>query len=323
MYTLQLLKSCSAGRFAGVALLILMLSGMVFGQGLTAVTGRVTDPSGAIIPGVEVTVTNTATGFTRTVITNELGIYSATQLAPGTYNIKAELSGFKPKAANNVALPVQVTVTMNLSLEVGAVTDVVDVTASAEVVNTENAQLGNGFDSKKILDLPLNARNIVGLLSLQTGVSLDVVNADGTSNTTLSGYVNGARNDQQNIVLDGVDINRQYAGTPFAGALPTTLDSVQEFVVQTSGTNAAAGRSSGGQVQLVTKSGSNQFHGSAYESYRSKVTTATPYFLKDYACAEPTTDRPNAKPCKPGLIRNIPGGSIGGRSCYHAPTPAG
>lgn len=290
---------------AVLLLVIFATSSITCAQGLTAVTGRVTDPTGAVIPGVEITVTNIATGATRTVISNEQGIYAATQLQPGTYNIKAELAGFKPKAANNVVLPVQVTITLNLPLEVGAVTDAIDVSASAEVVNTENAQLGNGFDSKKILDLPLNARNIVGLLGLQSGVTVETLNANGTADTSVSGYVNGARNDQQNIVLDGVDINRQLVGSAFRGALPTTLDSVQEFIVQTAGQSAAASRASGGQVQLVTKSGSNQFHGSAYEAYRSKVTTATPYFSKDYAC---TVD----KPCKPGLIRNIPGGSVGG-----------
>src|SRR5262245_59915478 len=110
--------------------LILALGNVAYGQGLTAVTGRVTDPTGAVIPGVEITVTNTATGVTRSVVSNETGTYSVTQLAPGTYNIKAELVGFKPKAANNVALPVELTVTVNLALEVGAVTDAVDVTAS-------------------------------------------------------------------------------------------------------------------------------------------------------------------------------------------------
>ncbi len=283
-------------------LLIVMLafSRVTFAQGLTALTGRVTDPTGAVIPGVEITITNVATGAARTVVSNEQGIYTATQLQPGTYNVKAELAGFKPKASNNVVLPVEVTVTLNLALEVGAVTDAIDVSATAEVVNTENAQLGNGFDSKKILDLPLNARNIVGLLGQQTGVGIQ------TDDGVTSGSVNGARNDQQNIVLDGVDINRQQgsllgtaASQPFTGALPTTLDSVQEFIVQTSGQSATSGRSSGGQVQLVTKSGSNVFHGSAYEAYRSKATAATPYF------------NGQATP-KPGLIRNIPGGSIGG-----------
>src|SRR5262245_1037565 len=144
---------------AALLLVIFAMSPTTFAQGLTAVTGRVTDSTGAVIPGVEITVTNIATGATRTVISNEQGIYAATQLQPGTYNIRAELSGFKPKAANNVVLPVEVTVTLNLPLEVGAVTDAIDVSASAEIVNTENAQLGNGFDSKKIMDLPLNARN--------------------------------------------------------------------------------------------------------------------------------------------------------------------
>src|SRR5947207_1321379 len=122
-------------KMGWVVLLILSVSAVsAYSQGLTAVTGRVTDPTGAVIPGVEVTVTNAATGATRAVVSNEQGIYAVTQLQPRTYNIKAELTGFKPKAAMNVALPVDVTVTLNLPLEVGAVTDVVDVLATAEVV---------------------------------------------------------------------------------------------------------------------------------------------------------------------------------------------
>src|SRR5688572_23566079 len=99
-------------------LLIFLATPLAFGQGLTAVTGRVTDPTGAVIPGVEVTITNTATGAARTIVTNEQGMYSATQLAPGTYNIKAELAGFKTKLASNVALPVEQVITVNLPLEV-------------------------------------------------------------------------------------------------------------------------------------------------------------------------------------------------------------
>jgi hypothetical protein len=193
-------------RLFGIALfvvLMLAMSAMSFAQGLTAVTGRITDPTGAVIPGVEITITNAATGAVRTVVSNEQGIYSAAQLPPGTYNIKAELAGFKPKAANNVALPVDQIITVNLPLEVGAVTDIVDVTASAEVVNTENAQLGVGFDSKKILDLPLNARNIVGLLGQQTGVGIQ------TDDGVTSGSVNGARNDQQNSTASTSTVNRE------------------------------------------------------------------------------------------------------------------
>jgi hypothetical protein len=283
-----------------VLAVFLALSAISYGQGLTAVTGRVTDPTGAVIPGVTVSVTNVATGVSREVISNEQGIYAATQLQPGTYSVKAELAGFKPNVASAVVLPVDQTVTLNFPMSVANTSEVVTVESSAEVVNTENAQLGNNFTSKEIIDLPLNARNIVGLLSLQAGVSANPVDANGnTTSTTTSGFVNGARNDQQNIVLDGVDNNQFQAGGAFTGVLPTTLDSVQEFIVQTSGQSAASSRSSGAQVQLVTKSGSNNFHGSLYESYRSKLTTATPYF------------NGQATP-KPGLIRNIPGGSVGG-----------
>ena len=267
----------------------------VFAQGFTAVTGSVSDPTGAVIPGVEVTVTNTATGATRTVITNETGSYTVTQLPPGEYNVSASLPGFRTQVMSGVTLPIGETVVINLPLEVGEVTDVVDVIASAEAVNTVDAKLGVAFDTQKIIDLPLNARNIVGLLGLQSGVQISDQTGDEFSRDD-GGQVNGARNDQQNIVLDGVNINRQEAGSALEGALPTTLDSIQEFVVQTAGSGGQASRGSGGQVQLVTKGGSNQWHGSAYEFYRSTGTSA-----KNYFASEP--DR---------LIRNIPGGSVGG-----------
>jgi hypothetical protein len=173
---------------------------------------------------------------------------------------------------------------------------VVDVIASAEVVNTVDAKLGVGFDSRKIIDLPLNARNIVGLLGLQSGVTVsDVTELNDSGTRDDGGQVNGARNDQQYIVLDGVNINKQESGASFEGALPTTLDSIQEFIVQTAGSGQAA-RGSGGQVQLVTRGGSNQWHGSAYEFYRTTGTSAKNYFA-------PEADV---------LIRHLPGGSFGG-----------
>ena len=274
-----------AGVVAIVALVA--MQPVAFAQGFTAVTGSVSDPTGAVIPGVEVSVTNAATGQSRLVITNETGSFTVAQLPPGTYDISASLPGFRTALVSGVALPVGETVTVSLSLEVGAVTDVVDVIASAETVNTVDAKLGVGFDSQKIIDLPLNARNIVGLLGLQSGVSE-------------GGQVNGARSDQQNIVLDGVNINKQEGGEAFEGAIPTTLDSVQEFLVQTAG-SGTAGRGSGGQVQLVTRSGSNEWHGSVYEFYRTTGTSATNYFLSGGEEGAPTR-----------LIRHLPGGSVGG-----------
>ncbi|MBI4474052.1 MAG: carboxypeptidase regulatory-like domain-containing protein, partial [Acidobacteria bacterium] len=277
-------------------LAVFMLSGFLFAQGgLTAVRGVVKDATGAVIPGVEVTVTDAATGASRTVITDEAGVYLVSQLQPGTYNIRAELAGFKARQANGIALRVNETITFNIDLEVGAVSDVIEVVAAADAVSTVDAKLGVGFDQKKILDLPLNARNIVGLLGLQAGVNINL--QDG-------GQVNGARPDQQNIVLDGVNINRQEQGSAMQGALPTTLDSVQEFIVQTAGTDASSGRGSGGQVQLVTRRGSNEWHGSAYWFYRTNGTSAADYFAQ----RDSRTGKPQVTP----LIRNIPGGSIGG-----------
>ncbi len=266
-----------------------------FAQSFTAVTGVVSDPTGAVIPGVEVTATNTATRASRLVITNETGTYIVSQLPPGTYDVSASLPGFRTQLMSGVSLPVGETITVNLSLEVGEITDVIDVVASAEAVNTVDAKLGVGFDSQKIIDLPLNARNIVGLLGLQPGVQISDKTCDEFSRDD-GGQVNGARNDQQNIVLDGVNINRQEEGSSLEGALPTTLDSIQEFIVHTAGGGGQALRGSGGQVQLVTKSGSNDWHGSVYEFYRSTGTSARNYFASE----------PNR------LIRHLPGGSAGG-----------
>jgi Carboxypeptidase regulatory-like domain len=264
-----------------------------FSQGLTQVNGVIVDPTGAVIPGAKVTVTNTATSLTRTTLTNGTGWYSVTQLLPGAYTVRVEKEGFQAKVVG-VPLPVNEVVTLDLALEIGEASAELDVIAAAPVLNTKNAQLGTGFDQRRILDLPLNARNIVGLLSLQTGVTLS--DKAGEFARDDGGQVNGARNDQQNIVLDTITINQQERGAALEGAVPSTLDSVQEFLVETAGFDASSGRGSGAQVQLVTKGGGNQWHGSLYEYYRTTGTSARNYFAKE------------ASP----LIRHLPGGSVGG-----------
>ena len=205
-------------------------------------------------------------------------------------------------------MPIGETVVVNLGLDVGQVTDVVDVIATIDAVNTVDAKMGTGFDTQKIIDLPLNARNIVGLLGLQAGVAVsDKQSEFGRED---GGQVNGARNDQQNIVLDGVNINRQEAGSSFEGALPTTLDSVQEFLVSTAGHGGAGARGSGAQVTLVTKSGSNEWHGTAYEFHRPTNTSSTPYFRTGRDAA----GKPSANGASdPNVLkRNLFGGTLGG-----------
>jgi hypothetical protein len=256
-------------------------------QGLSGIRGVISDRTGGVIPLVSVTITQVDTEVSRSTLTDGTGTYTFTLLQPGDYNLRVDKEGFKAAVVNGVALPVNETITMDLTLEVGAATEVAEVFANVENVNTVDARLGVNFDSRKILALPLIDRNIVGLLGLEAGVNLKY--DDG-------GQVNGARPDQQNIVLDGVNINRQEAGSSQSGALPTTIDSIQEFVVQTGGMDAGAGRGSGGQVQLITKGGTNVFHGSAYDFYRTTGTSATNYFMKETTPA----------------VRHIPGLSAGG-----------
>lgn len=263
-----------------------------WGQALSGLTGSVSDPSEAVIAHAKVSITNETTGAAREVFTNDEGFYSAPQLRPGTYTVLVEASGFQGKTVKGVQVPVGETVTLNLALAMPSVIQKVEVTVTAERVNTTDAALGTAFHEKEILDLPLNARNIVALLQLQPGVNAST----DYQGLEYGGEVNGARNDQQNITLDGVDVNHQQEGSPFSAAIPLTLDSVQEFIVQTAGQGADATRSSGGQIQLVTKSGSNNWHGSAYEFYRSRGTEARDYFATE----------------SQALVRHIPGGSLGG-----------
>jgi hypothetical protein len=263
-------------------------------SGGTSIRGTVKDPNGNVVAGASVTITDPEKNFTRTQNTNENGGYVFTAVPPGTYRLEVTAPGFKTATASGLTALVDTSTEKDVQLEVGAVSETVDVTAGAEAaINTSDASLGNSFERKRITELPLNANNVVGLLSLQPGV-------------TRSGFVNGGRADQSNITLDGVDVNEQQDGLDvitdeaFASVLRVTRDSLQEFRVTTTNPNAEQGRSSGAQVSLVTRSGSNQWHGSLFEIHRNTVTTANDFF-NNAAGVE-----------RPQLLRNIFGGSLGG-----------
>ncbi len=197
--------------------------------------------------------------------------------------------------------------TVNATLEVGATSQTVEVTASAVALNTADASIGNAFGENQVKELPLEGRNVPDLLTLQAGVAYTGNRSDVNRDVdTRSGAVNGARSDQSNITLDGVDVNDQVKGSAFTSVLPVTLDSVQEFRVTTTNANADQGRSSGAQVSLITKSGTNNFHGSLYEYHRNTATSANDFFVKT---AELQSGEANVPP---KLIRNIFGGSLGG-----------
>jgi hypothetical protein len=273
--------------------------------GLTSLRGTVTDPSGALLAGAEVSLENPATGFHAANRTDQNGAYEFPQLPPGKYTITLTKAGFG-KQAKTAELLVSQPATINFALSVQATTESIEVSDVAQTINTTDATIGNAVSNSTIEALPIEGRNAPDLLSLQPGVvylNSRVTNPDLDSR---SGAVNGARSDQGNITLDGVDDNDQRQGYAFTGALRSTLDSVEEFRVSTTNSNADSGRSSGAQVTLVTKSGTNHFHGSLYEYNRNSLGHANNWFNK---AAEIDAGLPN----KPGqLIRNTFGGTFGG-----------
>jgi len=270
---------------------------LVFGQTTTSVTGLVTDPSGAVVPNVSVELNNLDNGSKRDVTTDANGAYSVPQLAPGNYRITAKATGFSSAVLSGLRFLVNTPATVNIKLEVGTVSDTVSISADAVQINTVDASLGNSFGSKPILQLPFEARNVAGLLSLQPGVTFAGANAP---NSYRGGNVNGGKNDQANVTLDGVDVNDQQNRDPFTSVLRVTLDSVQEFRVVTTNANPEMGRSSGAQISLITKSGTNQIHGSAYEYLRNKATNANTFF----------NNQNGVELAK--LNRNVYGASLGG-----------
>jgi Carboxypeptidase regulatory-like domain len=257
----------------------LLLGATAWGQtGTTAIFGRVSDPQGAAVVGASVTITNTGTGASRKDDTDSSGNYRFPSLAPGAYTVLVEMKGFRASKTENVQLLVDTQNKHDIHLQVGATTEVVEVSATAETINTTDASLGNAFGEDRIKELPLEARNVVGLLSLQAGaVYLPVPNTD---DDPRNGSISGSRADQTNVTLDGVDVNDSLTGYAYNSALRVTLDSVQEFRVTTTNYTADMGRSSSAQVSLVTKSGTNTWHGAAYWDHRNTAFSSNEFFNK-------------------------------------------
>jgi carboxypeptidase family protein len=297
------------GRKIGVLLCALLFAAMgVWAQtGTTSVHGVVTDKTGAAIVGAKITLANSGLGLTREASSDPTGEYDFLSLPPSTYVLTIEKAGFRKFEQTHLHLLVNSPATVNVTLEIGTTSETIEVSAQTVTLNTTDASLGVAFDANQIKSLPLDAGNIPELLSLQAGVVYMGNRPDINRNTdTRSGAVNGAHSDQSNITLDGVGVNDETQGFAFTSVLPVTQDSVEEFRVTTTNYNADQGRSSGAQVSLVTKGGTNQYHGSLFESHRNTITSAGDYFVKG---AELRDGFPN-KPLK--LIRNVFGGSVGG-----------
>lgn len=294
-------------RITSMLVVIMLTASVAWTQATTSVRGTVSDPSGNVVTGATVTLSNAETKIERATTTGAQGEYQFLFVAPGTYNLTVSAQGFQRFASTKLQLLVNTPATLNAQLKVGAAKETVTVTSEQPALNLVDASIGNSFDEIQVKQVPLEGRNVPDLLSLQAGVSYTGNRTDlDKDQDTRNGSVNGARSDQSNITLDGVDVNDQANGYAFTSVLPTTLDSVQEFRVTTTNYGADQGQGSGAQVALVTKSGTNAFHGSVYEYLRNTATSANDYLVKT---AELLDGEPN-KPLK--LNRNIFGASLGG-----------
>lgn len=294
-------------RIEKLAFVVLLATNLWAQTATSSLNGTVTDPKGSVIPGATLTLSNPETGFTRTTRSNDQGVYQFLQVPPSTYELTASASGFTTEKKHNLVLMVDTPATLDISMRVTGGEIVVEVAGTAPLVNTQEASLGHAFNSNQISYLPFEGREATSILSLQPGVAFTGNGSNiSAASDSRSGSVNGARSDQTNVTLDGVDNNDQTQGLAFAGALRATLDSLQEFRVTTSNATADAGRSSGGQVSLVTKSGTNKIHGTAYWYYRPPFGAANDWFNEN---AEISQGLPN-KP--PFLLRNTFGATFGG-----------
>jgi len=270
----------------------------------TSLRGTIKDPGGAVVPNATITLTDNSTGKVLRTQTDRDGGYIFTQVPPAHYIIKVAAPGFGDQQ-KSAELLVNQPATVDFILSVRASTETVNVSAETQTLNTTDASLGTAIDNRTIEALPSEGRNVPELLALQPGV-LFLGHDDNQGNDSRSGAVNGSRSDQGNVTMDGLDDNEQSTGYAFTGVLRETLDSVEEFRVVTSDSNADAGRSSGAQISLVTKSGTNKLHGAAYEYNRPSFTVANDWFNKQ---AQIASGEPNI----PGkLIRNTFGGALGG-----------
>jgi len=290
-------------RFASRILIFLVLASFAFSQSFTgSISGLVTDSSGAVVPQAAITVTDLGRNTSFRTESNDSGFYLVGQLSPGSYRVSVEKEGFKKYSLDALPLSTQQKASVDIALEVGATVDSVSVTGQAQLVESTNSTLGAVVENKRILDLPLNGRNIFNLAALVPGVFM-VRQTSGVGDTFTANrfIVNGGQESTGDILLDGVTstVSHNISTIPAVSAIPS-VEGIQEFKIQTNAYSAEYGRSGGGLVTLVTKSGTNTLHGSVFEFLRNSVFDANNFFQN-------RNGRPLAS-----FKRNQFGASIGG-----------
>ena len=284
---------------------------------VAGLSGRITDASGAVVAGAQVTVADVATGVKNTVKTNESGTYSFSALHPGNYKLTAQAQGFQTTVRAGIVLHVQERMKVDLALKVGSTVETVEVTGEVPPLNTESAAVATTVNRDFVANMPLNGRSIQSLISLTPSVVATPVSSHSPGQFSM----NGQRADSNYFTVDGVSANVSVgagasvlAGASGSGVQPSAsggfsnlapVDSIQEFTIQTSTFAPEFGRTPGGQVSIVTRTGTNNFHGDVFEYLRNNVFDANDWFL-------------NATPPKAGVPQhpperqNIFGGVIGG-----------
>ena len=288
-----------------ITLFAVLASVGAFAQTTSQVSGSVTDRTGALVAEATVTITNLETQLTREVQTDANGFYVIPLLPPGRYRLEVRKTGFKSTIQDNITLEVNQAARLDLSLELGAVTESVNVTSAAPLVESDSSSIGQVVETKQIVDLPLNGRNFVQLAILGPGVTGV---GYGASGTIMSGsrpddlrpgseiFSNGNREGSNNFMYDGIDNNERLT---LSITLRPSVEAVREFKIQTNMFSADQGRNAGATVNVVSKSGTNEFHGSAYEFIRNDKFDAKEYFTAGNAP-------------KPAFRQNQFGASFGG-----------
>jgi outer membrane receptor protein involved in Fe transport len=281
--------------------LLVLCPTFAFAQSQTTgrIAGTVKDQNGAVIAGAEVTVTGLATAEARKVATDGDGNYSVPHLSPGTYRIRVAASGFDPALFDSVQIVITETTMVNAQLSVAGITVEPITVRAAPLVRADGPQLGRVVDSRAVAELPLATRNFLQILALSPGTFADLPDNTALGRNSQSVSVNGARRTQNNFEINGIDANRLDSNGAASVAVPAP-ETIQEFKVQTSLYDATFGRGAGGSVQAVTRSGTNEFHGAAYEYFRDDAFNANNPFLKAAGVKRPV------------LKRNVFGGLLGG-----------
>ena len=265
-----------------LSLAFVAMSAGLFGQSTSQITGTVKDTSGAVIPGADVKATDEATGVTYKQKTTGSGLYAFPSVPVGKYTILVDLKGFKTAKSTGNLLQVNTPLTVDVNLQIGESTETVSVEASYEKLQTSNATVGNVVDQKTVQELPLNGRNPLSLLTIQSGVVQRSANAAGSGV-----HVNGSRDRAYNVTIDGIEANESTVPNPTANLYRLTPDNITEYKVTTSNATPEEGRNSGANISIATRQGGNDFHGTAFEFFRNSKMNSNEFFANANGTKKP------------------------------------